>query len=199
MQKVEDVISEKKLEEEDEALEAVVQVNNDAIKNFNKPDHPVEMPPNAENRTFNVNDILGELDRDNRGNIIVLEDNQGNHIDKTGQLTNIRGYLTNPLTGDILENHTNQKLFDAAEIDEKGEVPAPFSLEKFNFNPHDLMGDVDFQYDQRSGRAIPQLLQTKQGFYVDKKGRRVNRFGWLVQGGNGHIVDRQGRKKFDRK
>lgn len=196
---MEDVISEKKLEEEDEALEAVVQVNNDAIKNFNKPDHPVEMPPNAENRTFNVNDILGELDRDNRGNIIVLEDNQGNHIDKTGQLTNIRGYLTNPLTGDILENHTNQKLFDAAEIDEKGEVPAPFSLEKFNFNPHDLMGDVDFQYDQRSGRAIPQLLQTKQGFYVDKKGRRVNRFGWLVQGGNGHIVDRQGRKKFDRK
>ena len=199
MQKVEDVISEKKLEEEDEALEAVVQINNDVIKDFNKPDHPVEMPPNAENRTFNVNDILGELDRDNRGNIIVLEDNQGNHIDKTGQLTNVRGYLTNPLTGDILENHTNQKLFDAAEIDEKGEVPAPFSLEKFNFNPHDLMGDVDFQYDQRSGRAIPQLLQTKQGFYVDKKGRRVNRFGWLVQGGNGHIVDRQGRKKFDRK
>ena len=52
--------------------------------------------------------------------------------------------MTNPLTGDILENHTKQKLFDAADIDEKGEVPAPFSLEKFNFNPHDLMGDVDF-------------------------------------------------------
>ena len=137
-----------------------------------------------------MHDILGELDRDNRGNIVVLDDGQGNHIDKTGQLTNVRGYLTNPLTGDILENHTKQKLFDAAEIDEKGEVPAPFCLEKFNFNPHELMGDVDFQYDGKSGRAIPQLLQTKQGFYVDKKGRRVNRFGWLVQGGNAHIVDR---------
>ena len=34
---------------------------------------------------------------------------------------------------------------------------------------------------------------------MDKKGRRVNRFGWLVQGGNGHIVDKLGRKKFDRK
>ena len=34
---------------------------------------------------------------------------------------------------------------------------------------------------------------------MDQKGRRVNRFGWLVQGGNGHIVDRNGRKKFDRK
>lgn len=50
-----------------------------------------------------------------------------------------------------------------------------------------------------TGRAIPQLLKTKQNFYVDKKGRRVNRFGWLVQGGNGHIVDKLGRKKFDRK
>lgn len=42
------------------------------------------MPPNADNRTFNVNDILGELDRDERGNIIVLQDSQGNNIDKTG-------------------------------------------------------------------------------------------------------------------
>ena len=42
-------------------------------------------------------------------------------------------------------------------------------------------------------------MQTKQGFYVDKKGRRVNRFGWLEQGGNRHVVDKHGRKKFDRK
>ena len=90
-------------------------------------------------------------------------------------------------------------MFDCAEIDEKGEVPAPFCVEKFNFNPHELMGTLEFQYDKGTGRAIPQLLQTKQGFYVDKKSRRVNRFGWLVQGGNGHIVDRHGRKKFDRK
>ena len=148
-----DIISEKKLEEEEEALEAEaivevdVEVNKDALKDFNKPNHPVEMPPNADNRTFNVNDILGELDRDNRGNIIVLEDNQGYNVDKTGQLTNIRGYLTNPLSGEILENHTNQKMFDAADIDDKGEVPAPFCIEKFNFNPHDLMGDLDFQYE----------------------------------------------------
>ena len=157
------------------------------------------MPPCADHRTFNVNDILGELDRDERGNIIVLQDSQGNNIDKTGQQTNIRGYLQDPSTGDILENHTKQKMFAQDDLDEKGEVPAPFCVEKFNFNPHDLMGDLEFQYDKGTGRAIPQLLQTKQGFYVDKKGRRVNRFGWLVQGGNGHVVDKQGRKKFDRK
>jgi len=47
-------------------------MSQELIQDFNKPAHPVEMPPNADHRTFNVNDILGELDRDDRGNIIVL-------------------------------------------------------------------------------------------------------------------------------
>ena len=194
-----DILSEKKLEEEDEALEAEIVMSEEVVQDFAKILHPVEMPPNADNRTFNVCDILGELDRDSRGNIIVLQDSEGHYLDKTGERTNVRGYLQDAATGDILENHTKQKMFDCAEIDEKGEVPAPFCVEKFNFNPHELMGTLEFQYDKGTGRAIPQLLQTKQGFYVDKKSRRVNRFGWLVQGGNGHIVDRHGRKKFDRK
>ena len=115
----------------------------------------MEMPPNAEHRTFNVHDILGELDRDDRGNIKVLQDSQGNNVDKTGQATNARGYLQDPATGDILENHTKQKLFDASEINDKGEVPAPFCVEKFNFNPHDIMGDFDFNNDPSTGHWIP--------------------------------------------
>ena len=55
--------------------------------------------------------------------------------------------MTDPKTGDVLENYTKQKMFAASEMDEKGEVPAPFCVEKFNFNPHDLMGDLEFQYD----------------------------------------------------
>ena len=141
---VDDVTSEKKLEEEDEALEAEIVMSQELIQDFAKPKHPVEMPPNADNRTFNVNDILGELDRDDRGNIVVLQDSQGNNCDKTGHMTNIRGYLQDPHTGDILENYTKEKLFSASDIDDKGEVPAPFSVEKFNFNPHDLMGDLEF-------------------------------------------------------
>jgi len=43
-----------------------------------------------------------------------------------------------------LENYSKQKLFDGQDMDERGEVPAPFCVEKFNFNPHDLMGDLDF-------------------------------------------------------
>ena len=78
------VISEKKVSEEDEALEAEIVMSQELIGDFNKPAHPVDMPPNADNRTFNVNDILGELDRDDRGNIIVLQDSQGDNRDKTG-------------------------------------------------------------------------------------------------------------------
>ena len=101
-----EVISEKKLEEEDEALEAEIVMSAEPLQDFGKPNHPVEMPPNADHRTFNVNDILGELDRDDRGNIVVLQDNQGNNVDKTGHATNERGYLQDPNTGDILENYT---------------------------------------------------------------------------------------------
>jgi hypothetical protein len=33
----------------------------------------IDVPPNAELRTFNENDILGDLDRDEKGNVVVLE------------------------------------------------------------------------------------------------------------------------------
>jgi hypothetical protein len=34
----------------------------------------IDVPPRADLRTFNENDILGELDRDEKGNIVVLKD-----------------------------------------------------------------------------------------------------------------------------
>ena len=45
-------------------------------------------PPDAELRTFNENDILGDFDRDDKGNIIVF----GNK-DKQKNLVNEKGYL----------------------------------------------------------------------------------------------------------
>lgn len=100
-------------------------------------------------------------------------------------------------TGDIIENYSRQKMFSKDDMDDRGEVPAPFCVEKYNFNPHDLMGDIDYDFDKKNNMALPNLLKTKQGFFMDKRNRRVNKFGWLVS--NGHIVDRHGRKKFDRK
>jgi hypothetical protein len=55
-------------------------------------------------RTFNENDILGDFDRDDKGNVIVLQDEFGNCVDKQGRKVNERGYLQDPKTGDIVEN-----------------------------------------------------------------------------------------------
>lgn len=49
---------------------------------------------------------------------------------------NQKGYLIDPSNGDILEKYSNKIMFTAEEIDPNGEIPAPFSFEKFNFNPH---------------------------------------------------------------
>jgi hypothetical protein len=63
----------------------------------------VQVPPEANKRTFNENDILGEFNRDEKGNIILLQDKHGNFVDKLGRKVNERGYLINP-QGDIIEN-----------------------------------------------------------------------------------------------
>lgn len=35
-----------------------------------KAEKPIDVPPNADLRTFNVNDILGDVDHDDRGNVV---------------------------------------------------------------------------------------------------------------------------------
>lgn len=89
-------------------------------------------------------------------------------------------------------------MFTVEDLDERGELPAPFCVEKYNFNPHDMQGDLDFDFDQETQLPIPRLLQTKQGFFVDKKGRRINKHGWLINP-NSHIADKHGRIRFDRR
>lgn len=44
---------------------------------------------NPDKRRFNIHDILGNFDRDERGNIIILQDQEtGNLIDKDGNRVN---------------------------------------------------------------------------------------------------------------
>lgn len=79
--------------------------------------------------------------------------------------------------GGVIENLNGEQMFPFEDLDEHGEVPGPFSVEKYNFNPHQLMGDFDYQNQQ------PELMQSKQGFYLDKKSRRVNKHGWMTLAG----------------
>lgn len=84
-------------------------------------------------------------------------------------------------------------MFLAKDLDDKGELPAPYSIEKHNFNPHLLMGDFEYK------EGIPQILKTSTGQFVDRQGRRVNSQGWYVLPGLGHLFDKDGRKKFDKR
>mmetsp|Transcript_21102 Transcript_21102/g.32702 ORF Transcript_21102/g.32702 Transcript_21102/m.32702 type:complete len:143 (+) Transcript_21102:6645-7073(+) len=114
----------------------------------------VEAPPRVESRGFNECDILGDFDRDDKGNVIVGEpDEKGRYFDKQGRLTNKRGYLINDRTGEVVNNLDGAKMFTPEELDDKGEVPAPFNIEKHNFNGHETRGHFDFD---KNGRPVLQ-------------------------------------------
>jgi hypothetical protein len=55
-----------------------------------------------EKKRFNVNDILGEFDRDDRGNPMILQDKRGEFVDKDGNRVNEKGYLIDK-NGDVVE------------------------------------------------------------------------------------------------
>jgi len=115
-----------------------------------------------EKRRFNVNDILGEFDRDEKGNLVILQENKsGNLIDKDGNRVNEKGYLIDAKTGDVVEKEKGRKIFDAKELDERGELPPPYNLERFNFNIHDVRGYFD--RDDHGNES--------EGNLVDKRGR----------------------------
>jgi hypothetical protein len=42
-------------------------------------------------------------------------------------------------------------MFDRKEMDERGEVPAPYCVEKHNFNPFSVRGDLELD---RVGRPV---------------------------------------------
>lgn len=132
----------------------------------------VEVPPNANTRKFNECDIIGDLERDEKGNVII-DDSQLK--DKAGKPTNERGYLIDPKSGDVVNNHNGQKMFEKKELDDRGEVPAPFNFEKHNFNPHAVRGDFDYD---RNGKTV--VIKSKDGSFEDKKGSKVSSRGYRL-------------------
>eukprot|EP00347_Sterkiella_histriomuscorum_P011390 403372642 len=146
-----------------------------------------------EKRRFNVNDILGDFDRDEKGNLVILQENKsGNLIDKDGNRVNEKGYLIDAKTGDVVEKEKGRKIFDAKELDERGELPPPYNLERFNFNIHDVRGYFD---RDDHGNEIIGNRRDAQGHLVDKQSRRINEHGYLVDS-EGNLVDKRGRVKM---
>lgn len=181
--------------EEDRSSAFSMLVQDNALNNFKKMHEQeiVESPPMADSRRFNENDIIGNLDRDEKGNITCYagDKESGKFFDKDGRATNHRGYMINPDNGDVINNLNGQRMFSKSELDERGEVPAPFSFEKYNFNPHQIRGDFDYD---RNGN--PRIMRDKAGNFCDKRGDIVSARGFKIDQGS-NIIDYHGRKKFD--
>ncbi|CDW77580.1 UNKNOWN [Stylonychia lemnae] len=148
-----------------------------------------------EKKRFNVNDILGQFDQDDKGNPVILQDSDGEYVDKDGSRVNQKGYLIDEKTGDVVEKEGGKKIFDFKDLDERGELPAPYNLERFNFNIHDVRGYFDRDKD---GNEIMWNRKDGDGNPIDKLGRRINKYGYLIDK-DGNLVDKRGRIKLNSK
>ena len=54
-----------------------MMVKSQALQNFASNQGLIEVPPNADSRRFNECDVIGNLDRDEKGNVITRKDNTG--------------------------------------------------------------------------------------------------------------------------
>jgi hypothetical protein len=118
-----------------------------------------------------------------------VRDSSGKFTDRQNRLTNAKGYLINQ-RGDIVEGITGKYIvaFKAEDLDQSGELPAPFSLEKYNFAPLEMQGDLGHDFDPITKEPKIQLLWNKEGLFVDRQHRRINSHGWLIDDA-GNIVD----------
>ena len=79
-------------------------------------------------RDFNEIDIVANLDRDEKGNLVIPLDeitSVRSTVDKDGRPINHHGYLIDPETGDIIHNSTGAKVFRRKDLDERGNIPMP--------------------------------------------------------------------------
>lgn len=78
-----------------------------------------------------------------------------------GRPVNRRGYLIDENIGCIINKDNLNLMFKREDLnDEDGDIPMPFKFERFNFNPHEIMGNFD--HDAKNNLK-PIILKNKQG------------------------------------
>ena len=81
--------------------------------------------------------------------------------DKNGRLVNERGYLWDKFGHIKHKYEPGRRLFSVKDLDEKGEIPLPFAINRYNFNPHEIIGNFDFD-EQGNPKLLP-LKQSPKG------------------------------------
>jgi hypothetical protein len=90
-------------------------------------------------KKFDLQDVMGHLDKDRRGNIILRKNAKGQSVDKRGRLINQRGYLVDE-EGNVI-NVDGKILFENYTLSKDGEIPKLFSFLKFNLD--EVKGDYE--------------------------------------------------------
>ena len=113
---------------------------------------------------------MGQLDKDENGEIITQKDDKGRLVDKIGRLVNSKGYL--------IDNDGNVSDKDGRQIFEKkslldDEIPKILPCTKFNVK--NVLGD--FEMDPLGN---PILDKDPKGNLMDRKGKQVNSKGYMI-------------------
>ena len=133
-------------------------------KDFNKLLYVEQLP---EDWKFNLNDIKGGVELDPlTGKVMTeLRDEKGNLVDSEGNPINQFGYRVDE-NGNIIDKYTKKILFWKEDLNEEGDIAAVFKIEGGNFNPFEIIGDVEFDDEGN--------LLLENDILVDQKGRSIN-------------------------
>ena len=88
---------------------------------------------------FNVNDVMGDLERQADLNLKFVE-HDGFKYDRQGRRVNERGYLVSE-KGDIV-NQLGEIVFALHDLNPGGELPASQLFHSHNFNGHEIVGNL---------------------------------------------------------
>jgi hypothetical protein len=122
-------------------------------------------------KKFDLKDVMGALDKDRKGHIIIRRDAKGKMVDKLGRSVNSKGYLVDK-DGNVI-NGDGKVMFDNYTVSKDGEIPKLFSFLKFNLD--EVSGDYEMD-----PLGNPMLQKNREGTLVDSKGKKVNDKGYLI-------------------
>ena len=157
-------------------------------------DSPSKVPidnPDPKDFNFNEHSIMGEFDKDEKGNIILLTNEKGNLVCKNGRKVNEKGYLRDRY-GHILYAHKGRvRAFNEKQLDNRGDIPLPYSWNRYNFNAFDVSGNIKInpatgspmKIDHRKGEFPTDL----NGFPVNPKGFSCDKNGNIISKADGEV------------
>ena len=140
---------------------------------------------NYNGRRFDIADCIGQFDKDEDGNIIILTNKKGQLVDNLGRLVNSKGYLIDK-DGNVIDK-------DGREIFEKkhlmnDEIPKIFPFTKFNIK--NITGK--FEMDPLGN---PILDKDANGNLLDNNGKIVSAKGYFIDK-HGNVIDKNGKIAF---